>query len=267
MWITPFVGYNCRMKLQKKIIVGNWKMNVATVKEAQAIVRTVKKKTLAIRKTDVVFCPPAVYFADLKKSVQGSKKYRLGAQNVSSEEKGSFTGEISATLVKQFGVSHVILGHSERRKMGETDEMIGKKVREVLRMKMTPIFCIGETVRNDDGDYLQFIKGQITKVLRGLSNAEISEVIIAYEPVWAIGATQAMGTHDIHEMTLYIKKCLREIFKEYGGQVAILYGGAVNTENALEIVTDGFVDGLLIGRDSLEPQNFVDIIKMVDAIK
>ena len=253
------------MKNRKKLVVGNWKMNVMSVAEAKKLVSGVKRKTAKIKKTEVVFCPPLVYVSDLK-NLSG-KNHKLGVQNISSEEKGAFTGEVSAAQVRQYGVTHSIIGHSERRKMGETDEMVNKKVHLAFNAKMTPILCIGESMRDENGDYLNFIKMQLKTGLKGVTNAQISDVVIAYEPIWAIGAKDAMQSRDIHAMTIYIKKCLQGMFESYASSVKILYGGAVNTANTSEIITDGFVDGLLVGRDSLDVESFSQIIKSVDAVK
>lgn len=240
-------------------------MNVETLAEAKDIVRKVKIKTAKIRKTEVVFCPPYIYIPALLSAHSG--KYKLGAQNIFQEQDGAYTGEISVNQLKQFGISYIIVGHSERRKMGETDEIVSKKIQAVLRGGMKPILCIGESVHDEEGEYLNFIKNQITKALTGISKGIISDVIIAYEPIWAVGAKSAMSPRDIHETTLYIKKCLREMFGSYSESVTILYGGDVTIENSKAIIAEGFVDGLLVGRESLIASDFSEIIKQVDSVK
>lgn len=240
-------------------------MNVMTVEEAKEIVRVVKRKTAKVRKTEIVFCPPDIYLQSLSGFTGG--KYKLGAQNVFYERSGAYTGEILADQIKQFGVSHIIVGHSERRKMGETDEIISKKVQAVLRAGIKPVLCIGESVHDEEGLYLSFIKNQITKSLAGVSRGQISDVVIAYEPIWAVGGKFAMNPRDLHEMTLYIKKCLREMFGSYADSVLILYGGDATVENSHDLVKEGFVDGLLVGRKSLETNDFSEIVKQVDNTK
>jgi triosephosphate isomerase len=185
----------------------------------------------------------------------------LGVQNISTEEKGSLTGEVSALHLKQYKVKYSIVGHSERRKMGESDEMINKKVKLCLQNKIIPVLCVGESIRDDHGEYLEQIKNQINLGLKGVSKTEIMTIIVAYEPVWAIGASVPMQTNDIHEMYLYIKKCLKEVYGSLTDSVRILYGGAVNKDNSGLIVKNGNVDGLLVGRDSLDPNNFSEIVK------
>ena len=236
-------------------------MNIFEEKDAKKLVSDVKKKTLKVKNVKVVFCPPYPYLSSLKTLV--SKNYFLGSQNISSEEKGSFTGEVSALHIKQYKVTYSIVGHSERRKMGETDKDISKKVKICLQNKISPIVCMGEYERDEHGNYLNFIRNQIRESLSGISKQDILDIVVAYEPVWAIGAKDPMKTEDIHEMYLYIKKCLREIFGSIADSIFIIYGGAVNRENAKDIVKNGNVDGLLVGRDSLDANNFSELIKTI----
>ena len=243
-------------------MLGNWKMNIDILPEAKKLVQTVKKKTAKVRKTDIVFCPPTIYLQALAPMMKG--KWKLGAQNAFYEQTGAYTGEISAPQLRQFDISYVIVGHSERRIMDETDGIVSKKAQAVLRAGFTSVVCIGETVRSEDGEHLHFIKNQLEKSLAGVSKSQIGDVVIAYEPVWAIGAKDAMNPGDIHEMTLYIKKCLNTLFGTYANGVKILYGGAVNSENTKDIIQKGFVDGLLVGRDSLDADKFSQIINIVD---
>lgn len=250
---------------KKKLVIGNWKMNIFTVKEAKKLVEGIKKGSLKAKNTDVVVCPPFVYVADLKGLV--SKKVALGVQNIFEEAQGSYTGEVSAQHLSQFKVSYVIIGHSERRVRGESDGSVSKKVSRALENKLIPVLCIGESARDDHGDYLSFVKQQLSSGLSGVSKSMISDVVIAYEPVWAIGAKEAMNSHQVHEMSLYIQKCIKEMYGAMAPMPRILYGGAVNADNAREIVDRGYVDGLLVGRESLKVENFVGIITNVDLIK
>ncbi len=250
---------------KKKLVIGNWKMNIFTVKEAKKLVEGIKKGSLKAKNTDVVVCPPFVYTADLKGLV--SKKVTLGVQNIFEEAQGSYTGEVSAQHLPQFKVSYVIIGHSERRVRGESDASVSKKVSRALEHKLIPILCIGESSRDDHGEYLSFIKQQLASGLSGVSKMQIGDVVVAYEPVWAIGAKEAMSSHQVHEMSLYIQKCIKEMYGAMVPMPKILYGGAVNADNAREIVDHGHVDGLLVGRESLKVENFVGIIMNVDLIK
>lgn len=250
---------------KKKLVIGNWKMNIFSVKEAKKLVEGIKKGSLKTKNTDIVVAPPFVYLSELKGLI--SKKVSLGAQNIFEETAGSYTGEVSAQHLSQFKVSYVIVGHSERRARGESDTSVSKKITRALENKITPVFCIGEASRDEQGEYLSFIKGQLSTGLAGVSKMQIGDVVIAYEPVWAIGAKEAMNSHQVHEMSLYIQKCIKELYGTMAMIPRILYGGAVNADNAREIVERGYVDGLLVGRESLKAENFLGIIVNVDLIK
>lgn len=250
------------MNTIKKMIVGNWKMNPQTVKDATKLFEGINKQVPKPLRVVPIICAPYIYLPLLKKS-----KVLLGAQNIFTEAKGSYTGEISIDMVKNFKISHVIIGHSERRKMGETDEMVNKKVHLALEADITPIICIGETTRDEEGSYLGFLKGQLEQGLKGVSRNAVGRVIIAYEPVWAIGASTAMNAHDVHQMTLFIKKALIDIYKSKTiTGIPVLYGGAVDPTNAHGILTEGEADGLLIGRQSLDAKSFGEILQIANNI-
>lgn len=234
------------------------------LEDARKIVADVKRVIPKIKNTKVVICPPFVYlpiFSGIKKGALA-----LGAQNTNSEVSGSMTGEVSVSQISQFNVQYVIVGHSERRKMGETDEMVNKKVKAILNHGMTAIICIGESTRDHDGSYLNFIKQQLFSALKDVEKKNISYVVVAYEPIWAIGAKEAMTPRDLHEMSIFIRKILSDMFGDFARGVSVLYGGSVDRVNADSLVRDGEVSGLLIGRQSLSPKDFVEIIKLVDSI-
>lgn len=252
------------MKKQKKLVVGNWKMNPTTLDEAKSIVAEVKKGIKNIKKTNVVLCPSFVYLQQFSSGLKSP--LFLGAQNVHHETLGSFTGEVSYAEISDLGVQYVILGHSERRKMGETDEIINKKVKSVVNSKMTAIVCIGENSRDEHGDFYAVIKEQLHLALKDVSKRVLANVVIAYEPVWAIGAKEAMNPTDLHEMSIFIKKVLQDMFGDLSSDVQVIYGGAVGKFNADMLIKSGNVSGFLIGRESLRPRDFVEIIKIVDSI-
>lgn len=256
------------MKKQKKLIVGNWKMNPTDVDEARDIVKAVKRASSKLKKSQVVVCPPHIYIPlfSLSKSTARGGNFALGAQNANAETLGSYTGEVSYSQLYQFGVRCVILGHSERRKMGETDEMINKKVKSVVNGGMTAIVCVGETKRDHNGDYLDVIKDQVLKCLNDVSKKLLENVVIAYEPVWAIGATEAMNPRELQEISIFIKKTLKDFFGIMAEDTRVIYGGSVDRVNADSLVRDGDVSGLLIGRESLNAKGFIEIMKLVDAI-
>lgn len=253
------------MKKVKKLVVGNWKMNPQSVDDAKKLAGTIKKAMAKVRKTNVVLCPPFVYISPLSNVPKGS--LFLGAQNANHEMVGSFTGEVSYSHLYQFGVRYVIVGHSERRKMGETDDLVNKKVKSVVNGGMTAIVCVGESVRDTNGDYLDFIKQQLVSALRDVPKKLTDRVVIAYEPIWAIGARDAMSPVDLHEMSIFIKKILKDSFSIASDSVQILYGGSVDRVNADRLVVEGNVSGLLIGRESLKAGEFVEIIKLIDNLK
>jgi triosephosphate isomerase len=252
------------MKKQKKLIVGNWKMFPDSLREAKKIGVAVKRGLRGIKKSQVVICPPFVYLSPLSGLV--SNNFSLGAQDADFRPNGAFTGQVSFMMLPEFKAGFVILGHSERRKMGESDELINKKVISVVNEGMTAIVCVGESVRDSHGDYFSFIKNQIGAALKDVSKKLLNHVVIAYEPLWAIGASEAMSPRDLHEMSIFIMKELKDHFGPFADDVRILYGGSVDRVNADTLVRDGNVSGLLIGRVSLTPKDFVEIIKLVDKI-
>jgi triosephosphate isomerase len=252
------------MKKAKKLVVGNWKMYPERLDDAKKIVAKVRRVMPKVRKTNVVLCPPFVYtpiFSGIKKG-----NLHLGAQDVNSKPSGSLTGEVSVSQVEQFNVDYVIVGHSERRKMGETDKDINEKLKAVIDYGMTAILCVGEEKRDHNAEYLDTIKTQLSSCLNNIEKKFLGQVVVAYEPVWAIGAKEAMAPRDIHEMTIYIKKVLRDLFGDPSTLVQVLYGGAVDKFNSEGIIREGDVAGFLIGRQSLVAEDFVEIIKIVDKI-
>lgn len=252
------------MKKQKKLVVGNWKMNPTSLEEAKSIADTVKRSTKNVKKTQIVLCPPFVYLS-LLSNIKSNVLF-LGAQDAHPETLGSYTGEVSFAELDQFGVSFIIVGHSERRKMGESDELINKKVKSVVNSGMTAIVCVGESLRDHHGDYFNFIKHQIISALKDISKKSLDRVVIAYEPIWAIGAKQSMSPEDLLETSIFIKKVLKDMYGAMSEGVRILYGGSVDRANCNRLVRDGNVSGLLIGRESLRAKDFVEIIKFVDLI-
>lgn len=250
----------------KKIVIGNWKMNPENITAAKKLIGDIKKKSLAIKKSTVVIVPPSAFFAAVK-GTSSSKKILFGFQNVQAEKTGSLTGEVSAAMAESLGAKYVIIGHSERRGLGETDLEISKKVQAVMKLGMVPVLCIGEKEVDEHGGHLVFLKEQLKKDLVYVDMNEIEKVIIAYEPIYAVGATHAITSHQVHERNILIKKILSEMYnKEKAFKVKVLYGGSVNIENARDIIRGGEVDGLLVGRDSLRPENFIEIIKRIETL-
>ncbi|MEI8061882.1 MAG: triose-phosphate isomerase [bacterium] len=252
-------------KTLKPLIIGNWKLTPNTLDEAKKrYLETAKAHAKYKSTVDVVVCPPASFIAPLS-LLKKSKTVSVGAQNVSFWTTGSKTGEISASQVRSCGATCSIVGHSERRALGETDEVVAEKVAEVVKCGMTAVVCIGETERDEEGAYLEVIKAQIKKGLARISKQEIHRVVIAYEPVWAIGRTDnvAITSHDLHQMAIFIHKYLKEIFGMAGDLIRIIYGGSVTPENAFDLYQNGGVSGFLPGRSSWDAKTFEGIFSGV----
>ncbi len=249
-----------------KLIIANWKMNPMSLKEAKSIISgissCIRKNN---KKTKVVICPPYTYLF-LSNNTK-SNKISFGAQNVGANTIGSFTGEISAKMLLDMKIKHVIVGHGESRASGENNVIINQKILNLLKFKMTPILCVGETARDKDGFYLSFISDQLNECLNNVPRNSIKNIVIAYEPLWAIGnnAKREATKDEFIEVKIFIKKVIADI---YGSKVAhgvrVIYGGSVNKDNARIFVEDGQADGLLVGRQSLNPKKFSEIINSLN---
>lgn len=252
------------MDMNKKMVVGNWKMNPATIEESKQLSKKIKAAAEDLKNVDVVICPPFpfIYPAIPK---EYPENFHIGAQSVSCKAGvGSHTGEVSAIMLKDLGVEYVIVGHSEQRAKGDSDETVSMRLKNVLDQGMKPIVCVGEAVRDAEGAYLEGLKNQIKNTLANVPKKFVKEIVIAYEPVWAIGATEAMRPEDIYETSLFVKKIFADVFTpDVGVKTKVLYGGSVNAINAGEIMFTGKVDGLLVGRESVSPSGFVDLLKAV----
>ena len=254
--------------MNKKLIIGNWKMNPGTLSEARKITDKTKRVAIDLDNTEAVICPPFIFLAPLmpRKSV---KHFHIGAQSVNSEEGGAHTGEVSVMMLKDIGVEYVIVGHSEERKSGDTDEIVAKKVKAVIEAGLTPIVCVGELSRDNEGaSHFDVLKEQIKNSFAGVPKRADRDIVLAYEPVWTIGAKESMVPSQIFEMSLFVKKAFSDVFnQESAVKLTVLYGGAVNYRNAADIISIGKVDGLLVGRESLNTVGFVELLKAVDTVK
>ena len=250
----------------KKIICGNWKMNPRSFKEAEKLFADLAKEVPALKKTEVVACPPFLYLEKLKKI---SKKIVLGAQDTFPGDTGAYTGEVSAEMLYNLGIQYVILGHSERRALGETNLDVNKKIKSALNSGLKPILCVGERTRDENHDYFNFIKTELEESLEGVSKNRALKIIIAYEPIWAISTTpdrRDATPDDSREMAIFIHKILFDKFGKDSGEMRIVYGGSVNEKNAEEFLRDGGVDGLLVGKASLDAKKFIKIVKTCEAL-
>ncbi len=252
--------------MRRLFLAGNWKMHL-TPKEAHRVAKEIKKG-LANKNSpyEIVICPPFVDLHPVKNAIEGSQIH-LGAQNVHWENEGAFTGEISVAMLEEVGVQYVIVGHSERRKyFCETDETVNLKLKRVLKSSITPIMCIGETFEErNEGRAKQVVSRQLTKGLQGIPPNEIERIVIAYEPVWAIGTGVSASIEDIDEMHQFIREYLNNFGDDtLGERVSILYGGSVKPENVGKITKINHVDGALIGGASLKPESFLRIVDLAN---
>ena len=253
--------------MRRKMLAGNWKMNLTPL-EARQLIRALRAEidpeaAALARDRDVLVAPAAVALAAAVQELAGSN-IALAAQNMHYEDKGAFTGEVSAPMLKAIGVTHVILGHSERRHVfGETDELINRKVRAAVKHRLVPILCVGETQEEHDGGHtIAVILRQTQNGLTGLEGRDVARAIIAYEPVWAIGTGEVASPADAQEMTSAVRSRISEIHDaETAASVRILYGGSVKPGNIAPIMAQPDVDGALVGGASLDAGQFAQICR------
>ncbi len=245
------------------IIAANWKMNPETVDGAKAILRTAVRATREAKSVTTIICPPFPFMS----LVKPAKNLHLGAQDSFYEDHGAYTGTVSPAMLQSIGAEYVIIGHSERRKAGETNEIVAKKVRMALRAGLSVILCIGESQRDTEGNYLAVIREQLRESLVFTERVMLSKLIIAYEPVWAIGGREAIESHDVHQAVIFIRKVLTELYpQEIVRNITILYGGSSNAANCEDILRNGEVGGLLVGGASLLPE-FKDMLRIAQTLK
>ena len=240
-------------------------MNPVSAKEAKKLFVGTKAAVEKLKGVQVVVCPPFPFLSECAKEKQ-TVKVQLGVQDVAVLDSGAYTGQVSVPMVQGYKAKWVILGHSERRALGETNEIVAEKVVHALRSGLSPILCIGERERNEEGEYYIFIREELEAVFDRLKRKEISGLTIAYEPIWAIGksASEACSTAQLFEMVLYIRKLLIERFgRKIADEVRILYGGSVKPDNAASLMQEGGVNGLLVGGASLDAKAFGEIVQAV----
>jgi triosephosphate isomerase len=250
----------------KKLIAGNWKMN-KTASDAVSLAQEVVTAAGKQNEVDIVLCPPFTALESAAKTLEGSQ-IKLGAQNMHPEPSGAFTGEVSAPMLRSLFVTHVILGHSERRQhFGETDAFINLKVLAALKHQLRPILCVGETLaEREAGSTLKVVQAQLERCVEGVGKDQATSLIVAYEPVWAIGTGKVATTEQAQEVHGFIRGLLGKLFTEVVAQrVRILYGGSMKPANAPELLAQKDIDGGLIGGASLEPRSFVELIRAAAA--
>ena len=238
--------------MRRKIIAGNWKMN-KTPSEAVALVNELKD-LVKNDDADVVYCVPAIDIVPVVEAVKGTN-VKVGAENMYFEESGAYTGEISAAMLKDAGVEYVIIGHSERRDyFKEDDVLLNKKVKKAIEAGITPILCCGETLEQREmGIAVDFIRLQIKSDLKDVAAADAAKLVIAYEPIWAIGTGKTATSEQAEEICKAVRDCIREMYDDATAEkVRIQYGGSVNAGNAAELFTKPDIDGALVGGASLK---------------
>jgi triosephosphate isomerase len=251
----------------KLILIGNWKNYPSSLSEANKLLGDLSKKAVVFKKLSTFIAPPIAFIESASKKVKRAGS--LAAQDIFFSPDGTYTGVITPDILKSFGVKLVIVGHSERRRLGESNQVVAQKVKTALRSGIIPVVCVGEENHDAEGNYFELLREQLKASLEGIRRKDDAErLIIAYEPVWAIGkkAKDAMAPSELAQMVIFIKKVLTEIFgRESAEKIPVLYGGSVDASNAKALTKESGARGLLVGRASLEAKSFVDIAQSLIA--
>jgi triosephosphate isomerase (TIM) len=248
--------------MRKKIIAGNWKMN-KVLSEANQFVDEVVGKVPDSDKVEAIVCAPFPYLASLVEKTNGSN-VKVAAQNMHFEDSGAYTGEVSPVMLKDLGVSHVVLGHSERREyFAETDETVNKKTHAAFNHGLTPIVCVGETLeQREANETMNHVGTQVKKAIEGLTDEQVAETIVAYEPIWAIGTGKTASSEDANDVCAHIRNVIKETTSEaIAEKVVIQYGGSVKPANVEELLSQSDIDGALVGGASLEAESFLQLVE------
>ena len=254
--------------MRKTLIIGNWKMN-NSVAESVSLVDKLKVLARDVAGVEIVVAPPFTALFSTRDVIKGSN-IKLGAQNIFWEDRGAYTGEISPLMIADLGCEYVIIGHSERREyFKESDEIVNKKIKSTIRNKLKAVMCIGESLKDrEEGRTMQVIESQMRKGLEEISNSELRspnpevQLVIAYEPVWAIGTGRNATPGQANDVHIYIRKLLLQILGEYAASVTrVIYGGSVKPSNSAELMSEKEIDGVLVGGASLNAESFMQIIK------
>ncbi len=249
----------------KNLIIANWKCNPSNLKESKKLFDSYKKQMRSCSNIDLVVCPPFPYISILKEKI---RNIFLGSQDCFYKE-GAFTGEVSCSMIKSVGVDYVIVGHSERRSIfNESNEEINKKVKDTLDKKMTPILCIGEDEKQrENNETFDILKDQIGEGLEKISKDKIKNIVLAYEPIWAIGTGKFAEPEKIQEVKIFIKKLINNKYGVKTSQsIRIIYGGSVDSNNVCSYISESKMDGVLVGGASLKKEEFLKMLKQVDSL-
>lgn len=253
-----------RMKKGKKLIVANWKMNPGTAAEARALFLATRRAAQAARRVSVTVCPPFPFLPLFSRLANGV--IALGAQDAFWRNGGPHTGEVSPEMLKDIGVTLAIVGHSERRARWETDDIVSRKAQAVVREGFTALVCIGERIRDENGNFFGVLREQMKASFSKVQRRFLSDIAIAYEPLWAISKNwrDAASPAVVRETAIFIRKVMSEMFGEAGVAVPVLYGGSVGPENAGALLRDGDISGFLVGHESLDAEAFAWIIRIAN---
>ena len=254
---------------QKYLIIANWKMNPLRGSEAKKIFKPVNTVASKLDYVETVICPPLVYLESLGEEVT-SRSCVLGAQDAFWEHEGAYTGQVSPDMIFNTKARYVIVGHSEKRAMGETDETVNKKIKSILQFPLIPVVCLGEKKRDAESNYIKELKMQIKKSLEGLSGEQLSRVVLAYEPVWAISTNHGgiCTPSECNEAVQVMRQVLADMIGDTAKArlVTIIYGGSVNENDVEGFLTDGLVTGALVGHASLDPKEFIKILRVAEKL-
>jgi triosephosphate isomerase len=253
-------------KRMTPLVIGNWKMNPQSLSLAKKLATEVKTKLQKSPNNgvNVVLAPSFVHLTEVRDVLGKAKNFSLGAQTVNHAKLGAYTGDVSLPMLTDIGVSYVIIGHSERRAKGVKDEHVNQTLHSIIKAGVTAVVCVGEKERDVSGHYLNRIEQQIRKACENVPRTKLSQIVIAYEPIWAIGTGNNATAADVHEMKLFIEKTLADIYgRNFARTVKIVHGGSVNKRNAYELHHEGMMNGFLIGGASLHADEFIEIIKLV----
>ncbi|GAA0446491.1 MAG: triose-phosphate isomerase [Bacillota bacterium] len=248
--------------MRKKVIAGNWKMNKVST-EANQFVDEVGAKIPEDKNVEAIVCAPFPFLASLVDKTKDTN-LKVAAQTMHYEESGAFTGEVSPVMLEDLGITHVVLGHSERREYyNETDETVNKKVHAAFNHHLVPIVCVGETLeQREANETMDHVENQVIKALEGLSDQQVAETIIAYEPIWAIGTGKTATSAEANEVCAYIRQVIAKLTsKETADHVVIQYGGSVKPANIEELLAQSDIDGALVGGASLQPESFLQLVE------
>lgn len=248
--------------MRKNVIAGNWKMN-KVLSEANQFMDEVAKQTPSSEQVETIVCAPFPFLPSMVEKAKGSD-IKIGAQNMYYEENGAFTGEVSPVMLNDLGVTHVVLGHSERREhFAETDESVNKKAHAAFNHNLTPIICVGETLeQREQNETSEHVKNQVQKALEGLTTDQIAETIIAYEPIWAIGTGKTATSDEANDVCHHIRTVIGDVTSaETAEKVVIQYGGSVKPANIDELLAKSDIDGALVGGASVDPSSFLQLVE------